>query len=53
MITIKELRVQLERLEKLGMGDCGLVFMDEDGFTYEVEEGIHDTARNKNIVILG
>lgn len=52
-ITVSDLRAQMERLEELGMGNWELVFMDEDGFTYEVEEGIHDTAKNKNIVILG
>jgi hypothetical protein len=52
-ITIKELREQLEGMEAMGYGDAELVYMDEESFTYGLEEGVHDVWNGMNIVVLG
>jgi hypothetical protein len=52
-ITVKELREQLERMEAIGYGDAELVYMDEESFTYGLEEGVHDNWDGMNIVVLG
>ena len=52
-ITVKELREQLERMEAMGYGNAELVYMDEDSFTYGLEEGVHDNWDDMNIVVLG
>ena len=49
-ITVKELREQLERLEKMGMGDHLLWYRDEDSMDWRIEQGIWDT-HEKNVVL--
>ena len=46
MITVKQLREQLETLEKMGMGDAVLWFKDWDDIDHPLEEGIYDTCGN-------
>jgi hypothetical protein len=50
MITVKELREQLERVENAGMGDAFVWFRDWNDFDHKVEQGIYDTHEN-NIVL--
>jgi hypothetical protein len=51
VITVKDLREQLERLERAGMADALVWFRDWYNFDHEVAEGIVDT--HENIVFLG
>lgn len=51
MITIKELREQLERLEALGLADAKVWFRDWNDIDHELEEGVYDL--NTNNVVLG
>lgn len=51
IITVKELREQLQSLENLGMGNAVVVFRDWSNIDHKVEEGIYDTCENK--VVLG
>jgi hypothetical protein len=46
MITVKQLREQLETLEKMGMGDAVLWFRGWDDIDHPLEEGIYDTCGN-------
>ena len=50
VITVKELREQLERLEKLGCGDWAVWFRDEASCDSPVELGVIDNCPD-NIVI--
>ena len=50
MITVKELREQLERLEKMGLGDAQVWYRDNNDIDHKVTEGIYDT-HEKNIVL--
>lgn len=54
-ITVKELREQLERMERLGYGDAKLWFRDWEDIDHEVEVGIYDTYERENVknVVLG
>lgn len=51
MITIKELREQLEALERIGMGEMPLGFRDEYDNDWVLTHGILD--ENENYVVLG
>ena len=50
MITVKELREQLERLEQAGMADAVVWFRDWDNIDHKVEQGIYDTCENNLIL---
>jgi hypothetical protein len=50
MITVSELREQLERLEKLGLGDAKVWYRDLQDFDHKVLEGVYDTDE-KNVVL--
>jgi hypothetical protein len=50
-ITVKELREQLEHLERLGKGDAFVMFRDWNDIDHKVEEGIYDICENK--IVLG
>lgn len=50
-ITVKELREQLEVLERIGMGECKVWYRDYSDMDWIVEQGILDT--NENNVVLG
>lgn len=54
-ITVKELREQLEKMERLGYGDAKLWFRDWEDIDHEVEVGIYDTYEKENVknVVLG
>ena len=52
-ITVKELREQLERMEAIGYGDAELMYVDEESFTYGLEEGVLDYWDGMNTVVLG
>ena len=51
IITVKELREQLEKLEKMGLADTPLCFRDWNDMDTELEEGILDLAGE--FVVLG
>ena len=44
IITVKELREQLEKLEKVGLADAPLYYRDWDGIDNELIEGVHDVC---------
>lgn len=44
-ITVKELREQLENLEKGGYANAPIYYMDEHSMVYVIEEGLHDIWR--------
>lgn len=50
IITVKELREQLEKLEKVGLADAPLYFRDWDDVDYELTEGVYDVCEG---VVLG
>lgn len=50
-ITVKELREQLERIEKIGMGDALVWYRDEGSMDWRIEEGVWDI--NDDNVVLG
>lgn len=49
-ITVKELREQLEKLEKMGMGDAQIWYRDPYSFDYPLEQGLWDN-NDKNVVL--
>lgn len=51
MATVKELREQLEALERIRIGNCVLWFRDCNEIDWPVDFGIMDT--NENNVVLG
>lgn len=51
IITVKELREQLEHLERLGKGDAPVWYRDFHNIDHPVLEGIYDT--NEKAVVLG
>lgn len=51
IITVTELREQLERLEKMGMGNWNLYYRDYDDIDSELTEGVLDCSGEKNIVL--
>ena len=53
VITVKELREQLEKLEALGLGDCAVWYRDADSMDYPIEQGVWDISRGYNTVTLG
>ena len=50
MITVKELREQLEKLEKMGLADTPLCFRDWNDVDHELTEGVYDLCET---VVLG
>jgi hypothetical protein len=50
MITVKELREQLEKLEKMGLADTPLSFRDWNDVDHELTEGVYDFCET---VVLG
>ena len=40
LITVKELREQLEKLEEMGMGDAQVWYRDPYSFDYSLEQGL-------------
>ena len=50
IITVKELREQLERLEKIGLADAPLYFRDWNDVDHELAEGVYDACEG---VVLG
>ena len=50
IITVKELREQLEKLEKIGLADAPLYFRDWDDVDPELTEGVYDACEG---VVLG
>ena len=53
IMTIKELREQLERIEKLGYGNHKVIFIDSFDITHDFETGIHDIIEMTEEVVLG
>ena len=51
MITVTELKKQLEVLEQLGMGHLPLTYRDWNDIDHAVEEGVYETTTEK--VVLG
>ena len=41
-MKVKELREQLEKIEKLGYGNHNIIFIDSFDITHDFETGIHD-----------
>lgn len=52
-MTVKELREQLEIVEKFGYGDYSVVFIDNFDITHDFETGTHDTIEDAKIMVLG
>lgn len=52
-MTVKELREQLERIEKLGYGNHNIIFIDSFDITHDFEIGIHDIIEMTEEVVLG
>lgn len=52
-MTVKELREQLERIEKLGYGNHNIIFIDSFDITHDFETGIHDIIEMTEEVVLG
>ena len=50
VITVKELREQLEKLEKVGLADTPLFFRDWNDVDHELTEGVYDLCET---VVLG
>ena len=50
IITVKELREQLEKLEKIGLADAPLYYRDWDDIDNERTEGVYDSCEG---VVLG
>ena len=50
IITVKELREQLEKLEKMGLADTPLCFRDWNDVDHELTEGVYDLCET---VVLG
>lgn len=50
IITVKELREQLEKLEKIGLADAPLYYRDWDDIDNELTEGVYDICEG---VVLG
>lgn len=50
IITVKELREQLEKLEKMGLADAPLYYRDWDNNDHELTEGVYDVCES---VVLG
>ena len=50
IITVKELREQLEKLEKAGLADAPLYYRDWDDIDNELTEGVCDVCDG---VVLG
>ena len=50
IITVKELREQLEKLEKAGLADAPLYYRDWDDIDNELTEGVYDACEG---VVLG
>lgn len=46
VITVKELREQLEKLEKAGLADAPLYFRDWNDVDHELTEGVYDVCEN-------
>lgn len=58
VITVEELRRQLQVMEAQGFGDSPVVYMDLDSRVYDFDEGVHDTWQPRNlnevpVVVLG
>lgn len=55
MITVKELKEQLEKLEKMGLADAKLFFRDYDDRDHLMTEGMYDYCESKDYkyVVLG
>ena len=55
MITVKELKEQLEKLEKMGLADAKLFFRDYDDRDHLMTEGMYDYYESKDYkyVVLG
>lgn len=43
-MTVKELIQQLEVLDKIGMGDQKIVYIDSNDITHDITEGVHDNT---------
>ena len=50
IITVKELRKQLEKLEKIGLADAPLYYRDWDDIDNELTKGVYDVCEG---VVLG
>lgn len=51
-MTVKELREQLERLEKLGMENYEIFYQTENDFFHKIEIGVHDTSEKMESIAI-
>lgn len=52
-MTVKELREQLERIEKLSYGNYSVVFIDNFDIMHDFETGIYDNIEMAKEIVLG
>ena len=52
-MKVKELREQLEKIEKLGYGNHNIIFIDSFDITHDFETGIHDIIETTEEIVLG
>ena len=48
VLTVKELKAQLETMEEMGLGDCIVLYMEENSLTWGIEQGMHDIYKDDN-----